>query len=65
MSDDFPLENGGSESLPNPFGEDDNDSVVDEREALVTVAGVYEHRASPEDQAPDFLVLLGCQLGRK
>ncbi len=63
MSEDFPIE-GGPEGLPNPFGEDDNEALADEREALVTVAGVYEHRASPEDPAPDFLVLVRDELGR-
>jgi uncharacterized protein len=63
VSEDFPLEGSGAEGLPNPFGEDD-EPVVDEREALVTVAGVYEHRAGPEDSAPDFVVLVRDETGR-
>jgi uncharacterized protein len=64
VGDDYPIEDQGPEGLPNPFGDDDVDPAGGDRENLVSVAGVYEHRSGPEDQAPDFVVLVRDDAGR-
>ncbi len=64
MSEDVPQEDSGPEGLPNPFGNEDFEPATNDREAQVTVAGVYEHRSGPDDQSPDFVVLVRDETGR-